>query len=58
MTKISVELNTITLTDEQGHTQKIKTLRSVDELAEYIQETEKEVIIDKLSYKVGEAIEG
>lgn len=49
MTEIKIKVNEIVIKNEEtGHEAKVKTVRGVQFLADYIQETEKEALADKL----------
>jgi hypothetical protein len=49
LTEVKVRLSVITIRDENsGEAHRVKTLRSAREIAEYIEESEKEIIVDKL----------
>lgn len=55
--KVEIEIHALTIKDENtGEFRTIKTLRSVDEIAGYIEESEKDEITSKLETKVIEAL--
>jgi len=55
--EVKVKIQTVVITDEDGgKSYKVRTLRSAEEIAGYIQESEKEEITDKLEHAVIEEI--
>ena len=55
---IKVELHTILIKDENtGEIYKVKSLRSAMDIAEYMQETEKDEMVTRLQQKVCEEID-
>jgi len=47
--KVEVPVHAITIKDENtGKSRTVKTLRSVDEIADYVLEEEKDILTDKL----------
>ena len=54
--EVKVKLRVITIKDENaGEEYTVKTLRTAQEIAEYVQESEKDAILDKLQEAVCEA---
>jgi len=54
--EVKVKLRAITIKDENaGEEYTVKTLRTAQEIAEYVQESEKDAILDKLQEAVCEA---
>jgi hypothetical protein len=55
--EIKVKLQTIKITDTStGESFSVKTIRSAEEIAGYIQESEKDEIVGKLEQEVSEVI--
>ena len=55
--EIKVKLQTIKITNAtSGESFSVKTIRSVEEIANYIQESEKDQIVSKLEQEVSEVI--
>ena len=54
--EVKVTLRNIVIKDEDtGETFEVRTLRTAEEIAGYIEETEKDVIVEKLEEAVSEA---
>ena len=57
--KVDIPVHAITIKDENSGEQKtITTLRTATEIAEMVEEMEKEIIDDKVREKVAEALAG
>ena len=55
--EVKVKLHEIKITDSvDGKSVALMTIRSLDEIANYIRESEKDEIIDKLEQEVSDAI--
>ena len=55
--EIKVKLHTITIMDnESGKSCKVNTLRSAEEIAGYIEESEKDEIVGRLEHEVCEVL--
>lgn len=55
--EIKVELQTITIEDEKsGESFTVKTLRSARDIAEYVQESERDEVVNKLEQEVWKEI--
>ena len=55
--EIKVKLQTIKITDtSSGESFSVKTIRSAEEIANYIQESEKDEIVGKLEQEVSDVI--
>ena len=55
--EIKIKLQTIKITDaSSGKSFSVKTIRSAEEIASYIQESEKDEIVSKLEQEVSEVI--
>ena len=55
--EIKVKLQVITIKDANtGESFSVKTLRSAEEIASYVQESEKDEIVSKLEQEVSEVI--
>lgn len=54
--EIKIRLQTVVIKDQNtGEMYKVKTLRSAKEIAEYVEESEKEIIASKIEETVCEA---